>query len=285
MKIYVQKVIQYESGQMDKSGLGRYAFLIDNKYGGSLLISSAVETEISSIASSDQRDHIALNCDVADTLPSPWIKGDAGSIVNATANAWWISYIGHACNHGWSGAGFDTDKVKKLLHNEAQFPVVFSIGCDSGQFSPNVPFGKYKDLGGTLHDFAVPPPANARSVKDMESGEASALPFVVPVPQPYDLSNAKDRSFASSWLFQVSRGGGAIAYFGETVTMPDDCGRDLQQRVLRRYRLGDRILGDMWLNGQQQYWSDFAGCGDVFREPRIFLGIMTFFGDPSLRLR
>jgi hypothetical protein len=44
-----------------------------------------------------------------------------------------------------------------------------------------------------------------------------------------------------------------------------------------------KIFGDMWLQGQRRYWLDFVGCGDVFGEPRIHLGI-TFFGDPSLRL-
>jgi hypothetical protein len=56
--------------------------------------------------------------------------------------------------------------------------------------------------------------------------------------------------------------------------------------VLAQYvRGGERVLGEMWLKGQQQYWRDFERDENVFQAPRIYLGIMTFFGDPSLRLR
>jgi hypothetical protein len=41
---------------------------------------------------------------------------------------------------------------------------------------------------------------------------------------------------------------------------------------------------DLWLNGQRKYWLNNRRSENVFRHPRIYLGIMTLFGDPSLRL-
>jgi hypothetical protein len=55
--------------------------------------------------------------------------------------------------------------------------------------------------------------------------------------------------------------------------------------MLKQYAAGTRVLGDIWLRGQQQFWKDFRNSEDVFRNPRIYLSIMHFFGDPSLRLQ
>jgi hypothetical protein len=40
----------------------------------------------------------------------------------------------------------------------------------------------------------------------------------------------------------------------------------------------------LWLSGQRKYWLNNRRSENVFRHPRIYLGIMTLFGDPSLRL-
>jgi hypothetical protein len=44
------------------------------------------------------------------------------------------------------------------------------------------------------------------------------------------------------------------------------------------------VLGDMWLYGQQQYWARYRASDDAIGASRIYLGYMTLFGDPSLRL-
>ena len=53
-----------------------------------------------------------------------------------------------------------------------------------------------------------------------------------------------------------------------------------------RYRQVQQIPkgGDLWRNGQRKYWLNNRKSENVFRHPRIYLGIMTMFGDPSLRL-
>jgi hypothetical protein len=58
----------------------------------------------------------------------------------------------------------------------------------------------------------------------------------------------------------------------------------MQKRMLTRFQKGDRILGDMWLNGGRQYWYDFHDVDDFHSAPRNYLQNVTFFGDPSLRL-
>ena len=45
-----------------------------------------------------------------------------------------------------------------------------------------------------------------------------------------------------------------------------------------------RILDGLRLNGQSKYWLNNRTRAIVFRHPRIDVGIMTLFGDPSLRL-
>jgi hypothetical protein len=97
-------------------------------------------------------------------------------------------------------------------------------------------------------------------------------------PNPYEGS----RSFASDWLFSST---GAIAYFGEVGVAQNNWGTDLGQRMLARYAAGNFTLGDIWRGGQERYWRDFPNRGEVIGASRIYLGFMTFFGDPSLRLR
>ena len=105
--------------------------------------------------------------------------------------------------------------------------------------------------------------------------------MVVPKPDEYDVATTAGRAFVSTWLFAQ---GGAIAYFGETVTLPNDMGRDLETYMLDRWVAGDRVLGDLYRMAQRKYWIKNNTNGDQFRAPRIYLGIMTMFGDPSLRL-
>lgn len=127
-------------------------------------------------------------------------------------------------------------------------------------------------------------------VRDERDANSTVLryvqkPLAVPTPSPYDFGNSSNRTLASAWLFDA--GGGAIAYFGEVVICEDDKGRDMEKDVVSQLgSLGSSLhtLGDVWLAAEQKYWADNQGNGEVFRAPRIYLGIMAFFGDPSLRL-
>jgi hypothetical protein len=84
--------------------------------------------------------------------------------------------------------------------------------------------------------------------------------------------------------------GGAIAYAGEIVIMPDDLGRDLLAAVATHVSAGERTLGDVWRAAQQDYWHANVGStsssGDwSLQEPREYLGIMELSGDPSIRIQ
>ena len=73
--------------------------------------------------------------------------------------------------------------------------------------------------------------------------------------------------------------------------MSDWPGTELVEGVMQRYLAGERTLGDIWRAGQQMYWHAHLNTRRssdnswAFAEPRIYLGIMTLFGDPSLRLQ
>jgi hypothetical protein len=105
---------------------------------------------------------------------------------------------------------------------------------------------------------------------------------VVP-PSNYDEAYpASMPTFPGAWLFNSD--GGAIAYFGETLVQPNDAGAELQGYMLSRWNDGERTLGDIWLQAQRDYWFHNINSGGVFTAPRIQLGIMTFYGDPTLEL-
>jgi hypothetical protein len=45
------------------------------------------------------------------------------------------------------------------------------------------------------------------------------------------------------------------------------------------------VLGDRWATAQRQYQTALAYSEDVLGAPRVYLGVMMLFGDPSLRYR
>jgi hypothetical protein len=97
----------------------------------------------------------------------------------------------------------------------------------------------------------------------------------------YEPPDARDRTFACSWL---TARGGAIAFAGETLKCPIDTGVELVRDVLAGRSGKPTIFGDLWIAGQRRYWLDNHTSEGVFRNPRVYLGIMTLFGDPSLRV-
>lgn len=112
-------------------------------------------------------------------------------------------------------------------------------------------------------------------------------PIAIPPPRALDYVSGAQRTFAHAWLFNANEGGG-IAYLGENLVMEDGNGTELEGYVLNEYVKGARVLGDIWLSAQRRYYENFLtspGALDYnFTSPRIYLGIMELFGDPSLRL-
>src|SRR4029453_2530843 len=100
----------------------------------------------------------------------------------------------------------------------------------------------------------------------VDAGLPMSYPVTVPPPHLYDFPWAGNRTVACAWLFGGEHEGGAIAYFGEVLVCENNHGMDLEKRVLAQYvRGGERVLGEMWLKGQQQYWRDFERDENVFQ--------------------
>ena len=146
------------------------------------------------------------------------------------------------------------------------------------------------DIAGNYRQFLYHEhePDNSKNIEEVtDTGNHIRFvprPMTTPPPAPYDLNKpaTADRTVASAWLFD-SHGGG-VAYFGEVVVCENDKGRDLEKAFFQALGGGYSTLGSAWLGAQQKYWADNKDSGDVFRASRIYLSIMTFFGDPSLRL-
>jgi hypothetical protein len=129
-------------------------------------------------------------------------------------------------------------------------------------------------------------------IRDEVDGSEHKQPLHLPIPKPYDVGTpSSGRCMASAWLFAQSQGvpTGAIAYLGETVVMPPNFSNEFQSYMLRASLAYEfPRLGDVWKRAQIMYWQKHhpkpVDNDLAFEHPRIYLSIMTLFGDPSLRL-
>ena len=224
---------------------------------------------------------------------------DLATFRDAVRHSLWLGYLGHGSALGWDAAlrnSADTTHINSGYVTsddlpQGNLPIVFACGCDTGRHAPGLPRDEYLDVGGKKHWFWWGDKhKNAlHRVVDADTGDSFDSQVVIPEPSSYDLADYQPRNFAVSWLLG-SPTQGAIAYFGEELVCQNDMGRDLEVRVLRNLnpQRGNCILGDAWLAGQRQYWKefhDYEGDNCVFRNARIYLGVMNFYGDPSLRVR
>lgn len=231
-------------------------------------------------------------------------------VTNAAKLSTWVSYMGHGGPQGWGlwelFGVFDAGATA----GSASLPVVYACGCQTGRFLSDLPWNaQYVDvLGDTSVQtgnhgpfVATPstPPGVSRVVMvdeftgdkwGLSSPGIHPLPVIVAAPNPYDFDRP-DQGFAFPWLLS----GGAIAYFGEVVTMIPLAAKELETYLLAAYaNQFEPILGDIYLTAQQKYWAahqmdtgsgkpPFQGYG-YQSISRFYLGFMVFFGDPSLRL-
>jgi hypothetical protein len=277
IKLYTEKVQHYEANALPVAER-HYTFFGDKEYETADALSDDVIAGMGKAVARQQVNRVWLHYGKS-RPPAGWLAGDGRSIARFAGQSWWVSYIGHGWPGGWAVDGGSQRDIRKFPASE-HWPIVFAASCETGQFTHGPP-GPYLDTKGEKRWFVYHEEANKRPwIEDKMTGKEVPRPLQVPPPSPYDFPDARDRCVASAWLFSP---GGGIAYFGEMVVMPNGPGRDLEKRMLATAGRS-RTLGDMWLQGQRRYWIDFVTCGDVFGEPRIYLGIMTMFGDPSLRL-
>lgn len=296
LKIYLDKAIKYDNGEMIAQSKQGLCLVAGGTYPGSngLLEEMLNFNGIKNHVGDDNLQKFGFNFD-NNQLPSGWDNGNFASIRNGINHSWSLIYLGHGYNGGWdisdNKRGFNEDEVN-IYTGKLSLPVVFNIGCEIGQFKPVVPVGQYIDSYNQLiwywqfsHDVIWK--GSGSNMVPNKNDPIKVLPTKINPPGPYDISSQKDRTFAYPWLFQKDEAGG-IAFFAETLVCENYHGKDLIERVLNGYYNGRQrdnvLLGDIWLTGERQYWNDFKSNTDVFHNPRIYLSIMTFFGDPTLKL-
>jgi len=283
---YVEKVILYETHKPDPRWNQRYAFFADRDCALSTNFCDNVIGGMGGRPLADEKDidRLLMNAVDGERIDLPWTRGSFERLERDLAQAWWATYMGHAGPQSWliaeAGRNYDEARVRALA-NKDHHPIVVALGCESGMFAEWQPRGRYRDMQGAAHQFFWHEDKHAW--QDHASGEMLGPRLAVPQPGNYDLAEASNRTFACSWLLSAA-GGGAIAYFGETLVKQNDTGAELLRAMLARYTAGERILGEIWLHGQRKYWLDNRANENVWRHPRIYLGILTLFGDPSLRL-
>ena len=294
---YVNKLKSYEKRALHggTGGARRITFLADIPYDSSQKLSEMVIDAGDGIAAGNTVERIAVESGKT-KAKAPWKAGDSGDIDHAVATSWWISYIGHGSPLGW-GAGaisvYDSEHVLGLPANDSQ-PIVYAAACQTGAFTCSPPVCEYVAEDGK-HWFVFH--ADTMQLVDEDTTplkwwnfDPARPPVVIPRPLPLDFESAAARTFAYAWLFNPNEGGG-IAYLGENQTMEDGNGVYLEGYLLNEYVKGKgvQVLGDIWLRAQRTYFKDYESSAhglDVnFTPPRIYLGIVELFGDPSLRFR
>jgi len=245
---YVDKVIRYETGQTPTLPITKAGFVADAYYGGATSLLEGLEHSTFLNGSAWK---YGVNYDANNPPPSGWANASMATIDSLSMTMPWIAYVGHGNSSLWgfgeNGTYFDSWHVSGFTN--ANLPVVVAAACETGKFADNI--------------FHAPP-------------------TFVP-PDVYDAGS--DLSMGGPWLFGSTSGGGAIAYFGETVVLPDSLPVELETYMLRAYGNGHRVLGDVYASGARDYWAQHQTDNYVFGHPRIYLGIMEMFADPSLRLR
>lgn len=293
---YVNKLKRYEKRALHggSGGSRQITFLADIAYDNSRELSQQVIDDSNGLSPDNTVKRIAL--EFGKTKPkAPWKAGDRGDIDHAVANSWWISYIGHGGVLSWGYAVdlYDGDHVLELPADENQ-PIVFAAACQTGAFTCSPPVGEYVAKDGKhwfwFHD-------DSKQLVDEDTSPAKwwdfshkRPPIVIPPPLPLDFEGAGARTFAYSWLCNPDEGGG-VAYFGENQTMENGNGVEVEGYLLNEYAKGNgvQVIGDIWLKAQRAYFTKYESSAHSFDSnftpPRLYLGIIELFGDPSMRFR
>jgi Peptidase family C25 len=292
---YVSKLKSHEKRALHGgAGAAReITFLADIAYESSQKLSEMVIDASDGIDAGNTVKRIAV--ETGKTKPkAPWKAGDSGDIDHAVANSWWISYIGHGSALGWGATDvYDSEHVLGLPANDDQ-PIVYAAACQTGAFTCSPPVEEYVAKDGkhlfTYHEDTKQLVDEERTPLEWWDFDHKRPPVVIPRPLPLDFKSGAARTFAYAWLLNPNEGGG-IAYFGENETMEDGNGIYLEGYLLNEYVKGKgvQVLGDIWLEAQRTYFTTYEtsahGLDVNFTPPRIYLGIIELFGDPSLRFR
>ena len=189
-----------------------------------------------------------------------------------------LNYYGHGdlANFAWV---YDARHLNSLT-NTHELPVVFSAGCQNGEFAPLPPWQDYYDTSNNFHQANGSPPVPAPN--SIQPGQGT----------PH---NCDRESCPENWL--VYRETGAIAFVASMGLGNPDIPDKLDTKFFEGYSIGYRTFGEMWVYMIQQYldsYGYFDSQGNVVKTPHPILGewerntigngLTRFnpFGDPSL---
>jgi hypothetical protein len=302
---YVQKIIAYESGD-SQNATATFAFVHDQIYGSLNLTTGMVNS--AGLPKSDAAVSFLLIDNGSNAAPPPFSNIASPQIANQAGVSTWLSYVGHGNAQVWGGNGSFQWSDVAPAKNLPALPVVFAAGCQTSLFMTNTPWSnKTIDANGvTRGPFIIEPTAKPNVpglvMTDQSTGKKWGLntpgcdPLPVPTPRPNPIQknntdNCANPCWANPWLFDYAPGG-AIAYFGDHCVAPDSYPVQIETNLLKAYvSSSNPVLGSLYLTAQQQYWAGpdsndatNPNLGDYHGIPRLYLGWLVFFGDPSLRL-
>jgi hypothetical protein len=313
---YVNKVIAYESRirHQRPRNLLAFTFIHDQQY-GFLDFSTKIALN-SGLAGADWADRkfvLIENEGLGPNPGTPYSVPPPSPFVNATpaqtssyiGRSDWVSYVGHGGSDHWGGRGVFDEGAVDATSTLTGMPVVYAVGCKTALFMTNVPWdGPFLDVDGNMSgpysiDPSAKPNHNGPVIHDGNSpGKTwgvgtgfTQLPVTIPSPGALNVNND---CLGHTWTIESAPGGG-IVYIGEHCETNDMPGSEMETSVLTGYHelaaagYSIPVLGDMFLRAQQAYWANHIFDGnsqslDYHSIPRLFLGWVVYFGDPSLRM-
>jgi hypothetical protein len=261
------KIVTFENSHRAYGGPGdpnanRFLVAADACYSGSYGIAQTVMSKVPLMNTLiPQAEETVGNCPSnhapqPDVPPAGWNSDNAawgGFQSEASAGPEWILYVGHGpgdnqgivtTNSFWGDEASWTDSQVSQLTNKTP-SIVTAVACRTGGFAT-----LYKQVSTT---------------------------FGPPIYDPYGTSQS---DIGSRWLFDNAVGG-AVAYLGENVVMPDFA--DFPSDMFAAQQNGFQRIGDIYRMAQQSYFDANSTSTDVLSAPRFYNGTMTLLGDPSMR--
>jgi hypothetical protein len=259
---YVDKVIRYETGARGSDWVKRALLIVT---GGLFPDDCKYEEKIISLFPSGYEFVRLYNSDnTCQTTPAITVDN---IIAELNKGVGLVSFLGHGTFYLWA----DALSVKDFdnLHNADKLPVVFSGGCNTGDFTAIAPSGAYTDINGVDHaegekfTSTPPPPAPLQGKYNVEGIMKETL-----VQMPHGFS---------AYI-------GAVT-FGEFGPM-----FELNEYFLTGIAKGEPTVGEAWNFAVRTLYQtpyvpetnkpDPTMALARFAQPWKF----SLFGDPSLRL-
>jgi len=301
VQTYVNKIIAYESRSAPEKLT--FTFVADQIYGD-----FDATTGIAGTLSGRNVAIDYLMIENTGAAESPFSNATPQQVAAKAGASNWLSYLGHGGPTVWGYNGVFTSDDVALTKNASGLPIVFAAGCGTALFMPNLPWSGFSgavtsiDIKGVTHGPYIINPSAAPGlpglvITDSATGQkwgidtpgCDPLPVTTPLPAPINISIP---CCADLWLLDNSPGGG-IVYLGDHCVSNDSYPAEIETNLLGAYvaAAGTPVLGDLYLTAQRQYWggpraSDATtpGLQDYHGIPRLYLGWMVYFGDPSLRV-